>query len=140
ELGGELKRLKEELEFAARLKGQAGGTKDILTLTVGVAVDSAEQTTFDTRQAVEPKTLSKSRAPEPSLARGPVRARIAGLRRWLRQHSKAMMVVALVVATSAAALAWRQFTAHSNAIDSIAVLPFANVGNDPQMAYLADGI
>src|SRR5262249_12284675 len=37
ELGADLKRLKEELEFAARLKEQRGSKDDILTLTVGVA-------------------------------------------------------------------------------------------------------
>src|SRR5262249_23087852 len=54
ELGVELKRLKEELEFAARLNGQAGSKDDILTLTVGVAVEAAEHTTFDTKHGVSP--------------------------------------------------------------------------------------
>src|SRR5262249_34818992 len=129
ELGGELKRLKEELEFAARLKGQTGSKDDLLTLTVGVTAGGAEHTTFDTRQAVKPMTLSKPRAPEPGLARTRGRARIV-----------AMVVASLVVAIGAAALMWRRLAPAGGAIDSVAVLPFANVGDDPQTEYLSDGL
>jgi serine/threonine protein kinase len=68
ELGAELKRLKEDLEFAARLKGQAGSKDGILALTVGVAIDAAEQATFDTRQAAQPSSFATRPMAEPNLA------------------------------------------------------------------------
>jgi eukaryotic-like serine/threonine-protein kinase len=129
ELGDELKRLKEELEFAAKLKGQAGNKDDILTLTVGVTVDAAEHSTFETLLA-----------PKPDSATAPGSARFAVLRGWLRQRGRTLALAALVALIGVAVLAWRWLAPHGSAIDSIAVLPFANVGDDPQMAYLANGL
>ena len=142
ELGDELKRLKEELEFAAKLRGQAGSEDDILTLTVGVAVavDAAEHSTFDTRQAVEPSAFITRRAAEPDLATPPGRARFADLRGLLRQRGKTLAVAALVALIIAAVLAWRRLAPPDSAIDSVAVLPFANVSDDQQMDYLPDGL
>ena len=48
----------------------------------------------------------------------------------------AMLVVAIIVG-----VAWRYSNrASTNAIDSVAVMPFANVGNDENTEYLSDGI
>ncbi|HKQ72247.1 MAG TPA: protein kinase [Blastocatellia bacterium] len=130
ELSAELKRLKEELEFAARLKGQAGSKDDILTLTVGVAAGAAEHSTFETLQAVDPLNH----------ARRPGGARFAALRGWSRRYSKALAMASLALILGAAGLAWRRFASHDNVIDSLAVLPFANDGADPQMAYVPDSL
>ncbi|HEV2668539.1 MAG TPA: protein kinase [Blastocatellia bacterium] len=127
ELGAELKRLKEELEFAARVKGQTGSKDDILTLTVGVAIDAAERSSFDTRRNVERST-------------SPGWARFAALRGWLRRRGKAVAVAAFALTISVGALAWRALTPHDIAIDSVAVLPFSNVGDDPKTTYLPDGL
>ncbi|HMB27853.1 MAG TPA: protein kinase [Blastocatellia bacterium] len=127
ELGADLKRLKEELEFAARLKEQRGSKDDILTLMVGVAFDAAEHSTFETLQEVNPPR-----------SRGD--ARFAGLRGLLRQRGIVLATVALALIIIAAALAWRRFAPHEIAFDSVAVLPFANAADDPQMAYLPDGL
>jgi serine/threonine protein kinase/TolB-like protein/Tfp pilus assembly protein PilF len=140
ELGAELKRLKEELEFAAKLKRQAGSKDDILTLTVGKAADGAKHATFETQQAVEPPILATPQVAGLDLATSHGRARFAVLRLWLRQRSRVVAVAALVLVISAALLAWRRFATHDSGIDSVAVLPFANAGNDPQMAYLSDGL
>ncbi|MCG3159883.1 MAG: Serine/threonine-protein kinase PknD [Acidobacteria bacterium] len=130
ELGAELKRLKDELEFAAKVKGQSGSKDDILTLTVGVAVDAADHSTFETRLTVEP----------PAIAAPAGGTRFAALRGWLRLHVKAVAVAALALIIIAAALAWRRFAQPGGVIDSVAVLPFANVDGDPQMEYLSDGV
>jgi serine/threonine-protein kinase len=127
ELGADLKRLKEELEFAARLKERRGSKDDILTLAVGVGVDAAEHSTFETLQEVKPPR-----------SRGD--ARFAGLRGLLRQRGVLLATVTLALIIIAAALAWRRFAPHEIAYDSVAVLPFANAADDPQMAYLPDGL
>jgi len=127
ELGADLKRLKEELEFAARLKEQRGSKDDILTLTVGVAFNVAEHSTFETLHEVKP---SRSRGD----------ARFAGLRGLLRQRGIVLATMTLALIIIAAALAWRRFAPHEIAFDSVAVLPFANAADDPEMAYLPDGL
>jgi eukaryotic-like serine/threonine-protein kinase len=126
ELGAELKRLKEELDFAARVKEQRGSKDDILTLRIGVSVNSAEHSTFETLLEVKPSGTSGM-------------ARFAALRGLSRHRGKAW-AAALALVIIAAALAWRRLAPNDIVIDSIAVLPFANVGADPQTAYVPDGL
>src|SRR5262249_24696492 len=145
ELCDDLKRLKEELEFAARLKGRSGSKEDILMLTVGSSPDvveqttfatceSAEQTTFATRQGAEQTTFATRQA----VATGT--SRFAVLRGLRLRYGIGLALAAFALALLAA-VNWRQWLApRGAAIDSVAVLPFANVGADPQMEYLPDGI
>jgi TolB-like protein/Flp pilus assembly protein TadD len=125
ELGDDLKRLKEDLEFAAKLKGHAGGRDDILRMTVGAATAAADQTTMVTRPVVAPAT-----------------SRLTVLRGLRLRYGKGLALAALALALALiAAASWRQWLAPRRAtIDSVAVLPFTNVGGDPQMEYLPDGI
>ncbi|HEU0179692.1 MAG TPA: protein kinase [Blastocatellia bacterium] len=125
ELGDDLKRLKGELEFAAKLKGHTGSGDDLLRLTVGSATAAADQTTMVTRPAVAPAT-----------------SRLTVLRGLRRRYGKGLALAALALALALiAAATWRQWLAsRRDAIDSVAVLPFTNVGADPQMEYLPDGI
>ncbi len=123
EFGDDLKRLKEELEFAAKLKGRTGSPDDILRMTVGSATAAADQTTVVTRPVVAPAT-----------------SRLTVLRGLRLRYGKGLALAALALALIAAA-PWRQWLAPRHAaIDSVAVLPFTNVGADPQMEYLPDGI
>ena len=91
ELIDKLKGLKEGLEFAARLTGQAGSKDDILTLTVGIAVDAAELSTLGTRPDVEHSIL-------------PGRARFAPLHGWLRQRGKVLAALLRRVFAAAKAI------------------------------------
>jgi TolB-like protein/Flp pilus assembly protein TadD len=125
EFGDDLKRLKGDLEFAAKLKGQTGGRDDVLRMTVGLATAAADQTTMITRPVVAPAT-----------------SRLTVLRGLRRRYGKGLVLAALALALALfAAVSWRQWFAPRRAtIDSVAVLPFTNVGGDPQMEYLPDGI
>jgi TolB-like protein/tRNA A-37 threonylcarbamoyl transferase component Bud32/Tfp pilus assembly protein PilF len=53
---------------------------------------------------------------------------------------RAAYVLGAVVALALAAAVWMRFHAPKSAIDSLAVLPFANASKDPEAAYLSDGI
>ncbi len=55
-------------------------------------------------------------------------------RRWLLYAALALVLVAI------AAAGGYLFLGHGEAIDSIAILPFVNVGGDPNMDYLSEGI
>ncbi len=127
ELGDDLKRLKEELEFKARLKGRRASNDSVLTRKAGTQSEAAapQDSTLQTRLLAEQATA-------------PIRA--VRTRRFQRAKTLTLAMTLAAMAIAAAVWAWRWHAASSAVIDSIAVLPFANTGNDPQMEYLPDGL
>ena len=129
ELQGDLKELKQRLEIEAQLprSGQSSRRgKSSLTMMVGRgARGDGGQAIVDTK-SLPARTTAEMRY---RLNRGANRPRVIAL---------ALALIALALA----GLLWgRQlFATRGGAIDSVAVLPFANASNDPQMEYLSDGI
>ena len=58
---------------------------------------------------------------------------------WIMRHNAALSVLTVVV-VAALVIAVSHFFNSERAIESLAVLPFANGSADPQSAYLSDGI
>jgi serine/threonine protein kinase len=57
----------------------------------------------------------------------------------IKRHRRGLVAAVAAIFLSIAGIVYLSFP-RSNGIDSIAVLPFANVSNDPNTEYLADGI
>lgn len=58
-------------------------------------------------------------------------------RRWL---AGGLTLAIAAAGVTAAAVYFRLFASRTQAIDSVAILPFVNVGASPEMEYLSDGI
>jgi TolB-like protein/DNA-binding winged helix-turn-helix (wHTH) protein/Tfp pilus assembly protein PilF len=90
----------------------------------------------------------RARAAEAVMARPAAAAAVAQSGRQVARRFKsktalaqALLVPAAAVIVAVAVVAYQFYPAHSgDAIDSIAVLPFANVGNDENTEYLSDGV
>lgn len=58
----------------------------------------------------------------------------------IKQHKKGVIAGLALLVVAIAALAYFFYPASSGAINSIAVLPLANAGGDPNMEYVSDGV
>jgi TolB-like protein/Tfp pilus assembly protein PilF len=76
---------------------------------------------------------------EDAVASGAGQAAVARNEPESRRRSRLMWFVAAVLIAMGALLIWR-FVPRQTAIDSVVVLPFANLTGDPHNDYLADGV
>jgi serine/threonine-protein kinase len=122
----DLRNLKQEMEVQAKLDAvRPAELKGATPAGLRVSVDTDEQLT----------TRSTDAEVAPSV---PSAAYLVGK---IKTHKRAVALgLAALLIAAAAIIYFTYLTRSGEAIDSIAVLPFVNVGNDPNAEYLSDGI
>lgn len=141
DLLADLKALKQELELAAHLKRPGDTPVNAASLSLPVGQLSHPQTVA--RPSTEEQPTAATIPPSPR----PTKQTLRWFRQQLRSKNALAGALGLAILLAGGALAWRRWNAeksaateNTQAITSIAVLPFVNVLNDPQMDYLTDGV
>jgi serine/threonine protein kinase/Tfp pilus assembly protein PilF len=117
DLSTDLKNLKREMEFEKKL-GRSGQLR--ADSTVMPAVSTAAQATITARESSASTTAHSGY--------------------WFKQRGLFWIVTLILVFTAVGISGYFLFRTRNPAIDSVAVLPFANIGGDANTEYLSDGI
>jgi eukaryotic-like serine/threonine-protein kinase len=127
----DLKRLKQRLEVEAELERsitpeeEARRISGLGTQQVGIAGATQTSTVTPTAEASAAHTVSSA-----EYVVGEIK----------RHKIAAVALVAVIVASIVAVVYYSYFSRRDAGITSVAVLPFTNLSDDPNMDYLADGL
>ena len=135
DVGLDLKRLKRRLEVNAELERSLTPEEKARRSSEPVAAGGREVAVSETTAAVAAPRAAAGAAQTVSSAESALSAS--------KRHKlgAVLVVAALVIASALVAFAYfSYFGSRPQAIASVAVLPFANTGGDPEMEYLSDGL
>ena len=123
----DLKRLKQRREVDAEIERS-------------ISPDTISRSVVGTSSGLEAVGTSMT----PAVSSGNVAAHTTSSAEYLvsgiKQHKKGVIAALALLLIAGVALVYSLYPAGNVAIDSIAVLPLANAGGDPNLEYLSDGV
>ena len=125
----DLKSLKQQLEFEAKLEHSAAPQRDV----EAVIVTSDRQTPLVAEQQAAARRSSDLTTARPATSAEYLVSQI-------KHHKRSVVALLCALMLAIAGAAYLYFARAAKPIDSIAVLPLANASGDPNTEYLADGI
>ncbi len=128
EIRGDLKRLRRDTD-SSRVTSASGGTE-----VASSPVSSASSSPSSSSRAAAPPSMMAEPSSDTALAVS-----------LAKRHKKKIVIGVAMLMAMCAALGYWVYRAKfapgtGGPIDSVAVLPFANTGSDPDSEYLSDGI
>lgn len=129
EMGDALRKIREDLEFAARLRVRSGEDEDVLSKMVGARSKESALSFGTNGGAAGHSTVSSSTPPG---------LRWAALTKGIRRNGRKLTAGAALVLISL--LVWRQLASNAGTTNQLAVLPIINESGDAKLDYLSDSL